>query len=185
MQFLIEKYDELNFDFKNQMADLTHAEFGHIPLIANTIWATPDYSLATLVDGQLTTFFHIVIREIFFYGKKVKTAGIQNLITPPQYRGRHYATLALNKGEKFIFDTLKSELALLLCTDSMTPFFQRLGWQKTNLPTFFSQEDSHHHEWQANTMILLPPFENDLEKIIKKNSANDKVAQIDLCGLPW
>lgn len=108
---------------------------------------------------------------MFIDNNEITIAGINNVITPKQFRGKGYATKLLRETENLIFNDLGSELGILLCADELIPFYERLKWYKVDCPVYFEQSDGENL-WEANTMLLTPN-----KKIVPK--------QIKLNGLPW
>ena len=100
-----------------------------------------------------------------------KIAGINNVITPKEFRGKGYASRILKETESLIFEDLKSDLGVLLCADNLVPFYERLNWYKINCPVYFSQSTGKK-VWGANAMIL-----SKKEKIFPSS--------MELNGLPW
>ncbi len=167
----ISKYKELKTEERQFLEDITQQEFGHIPIVQNTEWSVPDWSVINTKENSIVTFYNIIVRSILIDNKEVKIAGINNVITPNRFRGLGYSSSTLNSTQSFIFEDLKCEAGLLLCADDLIPFYERLGWYTVDCPVYFDQSDAPKL-WKANTMLLTP------DKILKPK-------KIDLNGLPW
>ncbi len=167
----ISQYEQLPDDVRQLLNDYIHAEFGHIPIVRETTWAKPDWTLLYKKEDAIVSFYNIVERDILIDGKSCKVAGVNNVITPSTFRGEGYSTKLLNETTPFLFDKLQATHGLLLCADAMIPFYQRLGWYTVNSEVYFDQP-SGRKRWAANTMLLSP------DKAIMP-------AVIDLQGLPW
>ncbi|WP_315817492.1 GNAT family N-acetyltransferase [Paraflavitalea speifideaquila] len=167
----IEKYDSLSPAIKETLHNYIQAEFGHIPIVQETTWAIPDWTILHTENDTIVTFFNIIERQVLLDGIPSKIAGVNNVITPPAFRGKGYSSQALTQTTSFLFDELKSEHALLLCADAMIPFYNRLGWYTVN-STVYIEQPSGRKLWTANTMLLSP------DKTISP-------AAIDLQGTPW
>ena len=167
----IEKYSDLDASTKAKLNEFIHTEFGHIPIVQETEWAQPDWTLISYKEGEITSFYNIIDRNVEMDGVEVRIAGVNNVITPKKYRGQGYGTKLLNETRDFIFDSMKAELGILLCADALIPFYERLNWYLVKCPVHFRQSDGQKL-WQANTMVL-----------------NYKVQLtpqlINLNGLPW
>jgi hypothetical protein len=189
MQIQIEKYSTLPQEFRKQLNDMTYAEFGHIPAVMETVWAKPNYTALFYIENKLVTFYHLLSRFVKFDDKTTHVVIVQNVITPPQYRAHHYATLALKEGENFIFDTIKAQYSLLLCGEDRIPFYERLSWETIPCPVYYQQPDDKKRLWQATAMLLQPPFEVDYTVEGQNPDAFGKgfimPSKIDLCGLPF
>lgn len=168
---VVKKYVELANETKDKLTSLINSEFGHIPIVNETEWATPDWTIIQFVNDEIATFYNIVIREIIIDGEKIKVGGINNVITPKEFRGKGYASKTLSETEYLIFNDLTCELGVLLCADNLIPFYERLNWYKVDCTVYFAQSTGQKI-WKANTMFL---------------SRNKKLSpsKIDLNGAPW
>ena len=167
----IKKHSELDRELKRKLDNFIEEEFGHIPIVKETEWAKPDWTIILFQNGHIATFYNIIERKILVDSNEMKIAGINNVITPKKFRGNGFATKILRETESFIFEDLKSELAVLLCADNLIPFYNRLNWNKINCSVYFEQSDGKKL-WAANTMLLT-----------KKDKLNPM--KMDLNGLPW
>ncbi len=167
----IKKYSELLEKTKNALNSFIDNEFGHIPIVNETEWATPDWTIVYYKNDLIATFYNIIEREITVDGKIYKIGGINNVITPKEFRGKGYASKTLKNTEKLIFDELKCAFGVLLCADNLIPFYEKLNWYKVKCPVYFEQS-SGQKLWGANIMLL---------------TKNEKLnpAKIELNGLPW
>lgn len=167
----IHKTSTLDSVIKNQLEQLIEKEFGHIPIVKETTWASPNWTVIFYEGNEIATFYNIVERTITIDDKDCFAAVINNVITPVKYRGKGLATQILNDTEDFIFNELKAGLGLLLCADNLLPFYEKLNWYRVKCPVYF-QQSSGKKLWTANTMLRTHNIE------IQPN-------QIDLNGLPW
>lgn len=167
----IEKYDALSPAIKETLNNNIKSEFGHIPIVQETTWATPDWTVLQTENDTIVTFFNIIERQVLLDGTPCKIGGINNVITPPPFRGKSYSSQLLTSTTGFLFDELQCEHALLLCADAMIPFYNRLGWYTVN-STVYMKQPSGRKLWTANTMLLSPG-----------NAIAPAV--IDLQGTPW
>lgn len=165
------KYLELPSLTKKNLDHFIQEEFGHIPFVSETQWSTPDWTILIIEDNEILTFLNIVIREVNIDLKKVKVAGINNLITPKNHRGNGYASKIMNEAQDFIFKQLGIEHAILLCASSVMPFYNNIGWYKVNSDVYFEQP-SGLKLYNSNTMLL-----SDKSPISPQ--------KINLNGLPW
>lgn len=167
----IQKYPFLIDQTKAQLNSYIRTEFGNIPIVNETEWATPDWTILIYENDQIVTFCNIVLREIVTDEERFKIGGINNVITPKKFRGKGYASTVLKKAETFIFNDINCDHGVLLCADDLIAFYQRLNWYVVNCPVYFAQSTGQKL-WSANTMFL--------SKSKKLNPA-----RIDLNGLPW
>lgn len=167
----IKKYSRLTDQTKEKLNSLIEGEFGHIPIVKETKWATPDWTIIQYENDQIATFYNIVIREIIIDGETLRISGINNVITPKKFRRKGYASNSLRETEYLIFDDLSCDLGVLLCADDLIPFYERLNWYRIDCPVYFKQSTGRKI-WTANTMLL---------------TRNEKLhpTLIDLNGVPW
>lgn len=164
-------YNRLDRTTKDYLNSIIDAEFGHIPIVQNTAWAVPDWTMIYYDNNTMTAFYNIVEREIIIDDFKIMVAGINNVITLKNYRGKGYAFKLLSETRKFIFEELKFPFGLLLCADALIPYYEKLNWYKINCPVYYSQPDGNKR-WEANAMLL-------------SKAKNVHPNHIDLNGLPW
>ena len=167
----VKRYSDLSQETKAQLDAAIHQEFGHIPIVAQTQWASPDWTIILYENEEIATFYNIVERVIRVDGKSLKIGGINNVITPPAFRKRGFATKTLSETRHLIFDELDCEMGVLLCADDLIPFYQRLGWYKVDCPVYFEQHDGTKL-WGANAMFL-----SEVDQIVPK--------EVHLAGWPW
>jgi hypothetical protein len=167
----ITRYSKLKQSVRDELDRIIKGEFGHIPIVSEITWATPDWTVILYKDGEIATFCNIIERTVMIDNRNFLASGINNLITPEKFRGQGFATHILKETENFIFENLKSELGILLCADELVPFYERLKWYKVNCPVWFNQPTGAQL-WKANTMLRTK------EIVIRPD-------HIDLGGLPW
>lgn len=147
-------------------------EFDRFPIVRQTTWATPDWSLLGMEGCDLACFYNLVERVVQFDGQPIRVAGLNNLVTAPGYKRRGLASRLLTATETEWFTTLKAQYGLLLCADDLLPFYARLGWQRVSSEIRFAQQGSEQL-WPANCMVLSPG----------RQPVDPGV--IELRGLPW
>lgn len=167
----IDNYHSLTAEEKQQQQEYINEVFGDVQFIQQRQWSRPDFVFAFRQNDDLFSFFNLIIRDVIFDNKRIKIAGVSNAVTPKNYRGKGYASQLLTQASPVIFNQLKVQHALLLCSDDLTDFYQHLGWYKVDSNVQFEQGNGIEH-YQSNTLLLSP---ND--PINPKN--------INLNGLPW
>ena len=165
------KYDKLEVSIKEKLNSYITIEFGHIPIVQETEWAEPDWTVIYSEEDEIKTFCNIIEREILVDDVKMKIGGINNVITPKQFRGNGYAGQILRRAGNIIFDELNCELGLLLCSDDLVPYYEKLAWYKLDCPVYFEQSTGEKL-WKANAMFLS-----------RKEQFTPQ--EVKLNGLPW
>lgn len=169
----IEKTDALNASLRLQIEACTKEEFGPIEAIQQYVWSKPTWTVIVKEGAALGSFLHIVERTILLDDKPTLVAGINNVITPPPFRGKGYATDALSEAQDMMFRRLKVQYGLVLCPEAMVPYYEKLGWYKVDCPVYFQQPDNKRHLWKYSAMLL--PADGNLVQ----------PSSIDLQGYPW
>lgn len=167
------EYDRLPETRRSELAAAASNEFDRFPIVQQTTWAVPDWSVLGTVDGRLACFYHVVLRSVRFDGEAVPVAGLNNLITLPPCKGRGLASRLLRETESWWFEALGARCGLLLCADALVPYYERLGWRSVPSAVRFAQPGLPSQSWAANCMLLHPDG----------RAASPQV--IDLQGLPW
>lgn len=169
----IEKYEHLSKELKELLTNQIDAEFGHVPFVQQHHWAKPDWAILKYEGDEVATFYHVVERDVTIDGKVYRAAGINNVITPSNFRGRGYASQTLKESMDFLFQTLGADMGILLCADALLPFYSRLNWYKTDSVVYYDQPGGLVR-YDSNTMLLMPA---DRPQFAPK--------EINLNGLPW
>lgn len=167
------EYDRLPEAHRSELAAAASSEFDRFPIVRETTWAVPDWSVLGMVDGRLACFYHAISRRVRFDGETVPVVGLNNLVTLPPCKGRGLASRLLRDTESWWFETLGGRCGLLLCADALVPFYERLGWRAVPSVVRFAQPGLPSQTWAANCMLLSPD----------RREASPQV--IDLEGLPW
>ena len=149
----VKSYAEITEKTKLELDGYINDEFGNIAIVNETKWATPDWTIIIHHDNKIASFYNIIERNVTVDHKSFRAAGINNVITLPDFRGKGFSSKLLKATEGFIFDKLNCDLALLLCADDLIPFYSRLNWYKVDCPIYFKQPTGQKL-WQANTMLL-------------------------------
>lgn len=167
----VTQYISLPQSTKDQLNVFIHDEFGHVPIVKETEWAAPDWTIINYEDNNIASFYNIVERYVKIDGEFFKTGGLNNVMTPKGYRGKGYSSQALMLFENFIFEKLNCDFGILLCADKLIPFYKRFNWYHVTCPVNFAQSDGPRL-WGANTMMMA-------------RIGKTLPSHIDLNGLPW
>ena len=166
--------NSINKLLEEQLDEAPIVEWWHIPIIKETTWSKPDWSVVmTNGEAKVICFLNIVEREAIFDGVKVKIAGINHLITTKSFRGKGHGKAVMEETHRFVFNKLKVKFALLLCGDDVAKFYEKLGWKKFKGQLVYNQPSLEEKVvWKQNVFIYT-------------QSENRDYRLIDLCGLPW
>jgi GNAT superfamily N-acetyltransferase len=131
-----------------------------------------DWYLLVSHNDQWVSMLEIVERVATVDSRPVKLVGIGSVTTRPPWRGRGFSSAALQKAAAFMCEELNVEFGLLLCMETVVPFYKRLGWKVVEAPLVYDQPFGKVTSDQV-TMVL---------------PCGDRAwpaGPIDLCGLPW
>jgi len=167
-------YNELGQELLEELTNSINDQFGSVPIVKETEWSTPDWSIIYFDEGNIAAFLNIVMRQVKFDDAHHAVGGLNNLITKKEYRKKGLGSQLVRRANTFILDEMNCDFGLLLCADELVRYYTHLDWVKVDCPVYF-QQPGGKKLWQANTML------------ISKNR-NDQIEQfntIDLNGLPW
>lgn len=167
----VKAYANLDSATKQELLLEIDGEFGHIPIVKETEWAAPDWTIIYYKGDDIVTFCNVVERNVILDGDVYQAGGINNLITPKKYRGNGFATKTMKRSEELIFQELNCKIGLLLCADALIPYYEKLSWYKVEAEVIFKQKNEQKI-WSANLML-------------KNNGDKLRPTKIDLNGLPW
>ena len=131
-----------------------------------------DYCVLAYCGAAFVGFAAVFKREVFIGGEPFSMGCVGGVITSPDYRGKGYGSIMMNELKRLIFRTLGCRVGGLLCEEKTVPFYEKLGWVRSN-EAVLVERDGRKVEWPEAFMSLA---ESDFE-------INGK--EIDLCGLPW
>jgi hypothetical protein len=155
-----------------KLQEIAWAEFNQYPLVRETHWAQPEWCYRGFVDQKLVVFYNLVLRSVRIDGTAVRVAGLNNMITLAAHRGGGHASRLLRETQANWREKFDVEGGLLLCADTLVPFYAKRGWVRTDAQVMYDQP-SGKKSWAANCMLL------DTQQQFPD------LRQIDLCGLPW
>src|SRR5262249_49421383 len=71
-----------------------------------------------------------VLREARWNDRSVRVGGIGGVKTHPAFRGRGFATSAIQRALDFFREQGDVDFGLLVCERGLGPFYERQGWRK-------------------------------------------------------
>jgi GNAT superfamily N-acetyltransferase len=123
--------------------------------------------------GNLMSHVGIVRRDVIWNGRTMRAGGIGGVATREDWRGRGYASMALDAAVHTLTDEGSIDFALLFCEPSLAPFYAARGWRPFEGVVYAEQPE-----------LGRAPFTATAPHILKIRQAPLK-GTIDLCGLPW
>ena len=135
-------------------------------------WAPQHWHVLVHYGGKLACHAGITDHTVSAGGVRLKVAGIGGVMTPPEWRGHGLGRLAMEAAAGFIHHEQRVDFGLLLCSQGLVPYYEKLGWQLVQGPVEFDQP-SGKVVWEEEAMVL-PCRRKQWPAGI-----------IDLCGPPW
>lgn len=164
-------YNELGQELLEELTNNINDQFGSVPIVMETKWSTPDWSIIYFDEDNIAAFLNIVIRQVKFDDVYHTVGGLNNLITKKEYRKKGLGSQLVRRANTFILDEMNCDFGLLLCADELVSYYTHLNWVEVKFPVYF-QQPGGKKLWQAKTML------------ISKDQIN-QFHTIDLNGLPW
>lgn len=135
-------------------------------------WASGDWNVLLYVNDVLVSNVEVLTRVVTVNQEPLRIGGVGGVATWPEYRGRGYASQAMQRAAAFMRDDLALDFALLVCAHERVSLYESLGWQVVAGPMFFDQ----------------PGGKQQFDEVVMILSLNGKPwppGKIDLMGLPW
>lgn len=132
------------------------------------------WSVLAKPDQRVVTQTGILYRVIRVGDLRVPVGGLSSVRTHPEARGRGYARAVVSSAAAFVGVWLWAPFALVLCSPECTPFYQALGWRKTNASISYQQPGGQCA--LANRVAMVLPCQGEAEW---------PSGPIDLGGAPW
>ena len=135
-------------------------------------WADPDWAVMVWEDEELVTTVQIIERLARVGRRSLRLGGIGNVSTKVEWRKRGFATAALKAAQEFLAEPLKVDFGLMICTEAMIAYYEKMGWKNVAASLLMEQEQG---KLPLNYPVMVLPV---LEKEWPEGT-------IDLLGLPW
>jgi aminoglycoside 2'-N-acetyltransferase I len=137
-------------------------------------WAPAQWSIIGLdTDGAAICNVGIIFREAQWNERAVKVGGIGGVKTHPGFREQGFATTAIQRALDFFHEQGDIDFGLLVCEQSLVPFYERLGWRRFPGDLLVMQR------------LATVPFTFNLPMTIPIRLQETLGGRIDLFGPPW
>jgi GNAT superfamily N-acetyltransferase len=95
----------------------------------HTRWAAFDWYVSVHAGRRIVSMAGIVDRPGEIDGIPTRLGLVGAVFTLPEHRQRGFATDVVRRANQLLADEIGSEFGVLLCADSMVPFYARQGWK--------------------------------------------------------
>ena len=124
-------------------------------------YSAPELLFLGFSGGRIVASLYLVQRSVEVDEKTFKACGIGGVFTLPKVRRLGYGKLLMEAAHQYMFETLKADLSLLVCSSRLIGFYAKLGWELVNCPVYIDS-----NRWNMVAMVFC---KNDLPtpRIIK------------------
>lgn len=137
-------------------------------------WAAHEWSvIGWAADGFVLCYVGVVLRDARWNDRPVRVGGIGGVKTHPAFRGRGFATTAIQRALDFFREQGDVDFGLLVCEPGLVPFYERQGWRTFPGDLLVTQR-------QATV-----PFTFNLPMTTPLRLPELLGGKIDLLGPPW
>ena len=137
-------------------------------------WAPHQWgAIAWAAEGAADCYVGVVLREARWNGGPVRVGGIGGVKTHPAFRGRGFATTAIQRALDYFREQGDVDFGLLVCEPGLVPFYERLGWRRFPGDLLVTQRQE------------TVPFTFNLPMTIPVRVQEALGGRIDLLGPPW
>jgi aminoglycoside 2'-N-acetyltransferase I len=138
-------------------------------------WAARQSSVIVWDDtgGQALAHAGLLTRQARWNDGHLKVGGVGGVMTHPEFRGRGFASAAVNHCVQFFREQGDIDFGLLVCEPHLVPFYERLGWRFFSGELFVAQHGKTTKFTLCGTMTIPVRLQAELS------------GTIDLLGPPW
>ena len=104
-----------------------------------TRWAAFDWYISVHAGNRIVSMAGVADRIGAVDDKPVRLGLVGAVFTLPEHRARGFASDVLRRATQLMTEELGCEFGVLLCTDRLVPFYQRLGWKQVTNPMRFER----------------------------------------------
>ncbi len=138
-------------------------------------WQNKDgmgFGIHAYSGDQFVGFAHVFARLGLRDDTPVLMGCLGSVMTARDHQGTGVATTTVTAAGDIIRNSLRADLGVLVCKESLLPFYQRLGWRR--MPnTVIVEQPEGKKPWPYEAMLLL-----------RENKVS-MPGKLDLCGFPF
>jgi GNAT superfamily N-acetyltransferase len=102
-------------------------------------WRPMELRFIQKIDGESVGHLGLIRDQIELNGKTLKIAGVGDIVTIPEVRGKGIAKKLLKHSMEFFIDEWKVDVGILFCLEQLVPFYQSCGWKTANNEVYVMQ----------------------------------------------
>ena len=172
--------ESLRYSF-NELAGKVFGGLNFEGWYRNGFWKDNYIPYSVVADGKIVSNVSVNTCDMNYDGKIVKLIQLGTVMTDPDYRGRGYARMLM---EKIIEDyENKVDGIYLFANDSVVDFYPKFGFRKSR-EYQFSKAVKIDIEWTAQLVPMTEKSDWDnMVQILNKTEQNAKVYMVSNAGL--
>jgi nodulation protein A len=167
---------EISPELNRAIDVLDHLAFSsvdhHDPALDGIEWASHEWNGLGHIGGELVSQLCLLKREITVGQERVWVAGIGGVATHPHWQRHGLASQLMRAAADFIRHEMDVNFGLLICSETIRPFYEGLGWLMVADTLNFVQ---NNQPGTLKTCVM----------ILKISADPFPQGVIDLRGLPW
>jgi aminoglycoside 2'-N-acetyltransferase I len=137
-------------------------------------WSPAEWGIQVRDEGDdLVAYAGLVIRDGSHDGRPARIGGVGGVKTHPDHRRHGYAAEAMRSAHQFFSTADEVDFGLLVCEDSLIPYYGRLGWLLFD-GDLLTQQATGKVKFTFNRVMVNP---------VTRRAPDAGV--IDLNGPPW
>lgn len=137
-------------------------------------WAPAEWGIQVRNDADdLVAYGGLVIRDGTHDGRPARIGGVGGVKTHPDHRRLGYAAEIMRSAHRFFSAADEVDFGLLVCEDSLIPYYGRLGWQVFD-GEMLTQQPAGKVRFTFNRVMVIPV-----------TGSAPEAGVIDLNGPPW
>jgi len=130
------------------------------------------FNIQSYLDDELVGFAHVFVRKGLINDSAVLIGGLGSVMTATKHQGSGIGSKTVEIANDVILRNFRADLGVLLCKNTLVPFYEKLWWRRMQRPVIINQPPENI-EWPHEAMILLRHPNDNLPN------------KLDLCGLPF
>lgn len=105
----------------------------------NLSWRPMELHFIFKVGGNSVGHLGLIREQISVEGVPFDIAGVGDVVTIPEMRGKGIARKLMAQATAFFFEEWKVDLGVLFCFERLVPYYQSLGWEIFHSPVYVLQ----------------------------------------------
>lgn len=105
----------------------------------NLTWRPMELHFILKIEGNSVGHLGLIREQIIIDSKIYEVAGVGDLVTIPQMRGKGVARKLMNHATAFFFKEWKVDAGVLFCFERLVDYYHAMGWEIASNPVYVIQ----------------------------------------------